>query len=186
MARPPAIPTDSDETFAPVGADMVVVAAVGAPFGVKGWSHVHSFTDPPDNLLNYAPLYLRTERGWRALPKLALRRHQQGFVGLVSAVADRDAARGLTKSELAVLAADLPAADLDEYYWRDLIGLEVRDTAGTSLGRVKGLLETGAHDVLRVQPAGDAEEVLVPFVAAYVHTVDLATGTITVDWQGDW
>ena len=190
MARPPANPISQHHVFAPANAEMVVVGAVGAAYGVKGWSHVNSFTEPPDNILDYACLYLDTAKGWRALKGLGLRRHQHGYVGRVCERADRDEARKLAKSLLAVRADELPAAELDEYYWRDLVGLAVSDVAGMSLGEVVGLLETGAHDVLRIASANQVaerpDELLVPFVAEYVVSVDLGAGTIIVDWDVDW
>jgi 16S rRNA processing protein RimM len=77
----------------------------------------------------------------------------------------------------------MPEADEDEYYWDELIGLEVVNIQGEALGRVTGLLETGAHDVLQVQ--GERLR-LIPFVEAYIQSVDLAAGKIVVDWGLDW
>ena len=58
---------------------------------------------------------------------------------------------------------------------------------GEALGAVVGLLDTGPHSVLRIQPAEpQAEERLVPFVAAYVDDVNLAEKRITVDWGLDY
>jgi 16S rRNA processing protein RimM len=75
-----------------------------------------------------------------------------------------------------------------EYYWGDLVGLAVENEAGEALGAVAGLISTGAHDVLQVRD-GEGEEAaerLIPFVAAYVLDVDLATRRIRVAWQKDW
>ena len=79
----------------------------------------------------------------------------------------------------------------DEFYWADLIGLEVVNRDGVVLGEVVGLIDTGPHSVLRVAPAGAgegaaAEERLIPFVSAYVDTVDLAARRIVVDWGLDF
>ncbi|NLZ41903.1 MAG: 16S rRNA processing protein RimM, partial [Comamonadaceae bacterium] len=83
-----------------------------------------------------------------------------------------------------VSRAQFPNADADEYYWVDLIGLEVRNRRGERLGVVGGLLETGPQCVLCVTaPDAAAEELLIPFVAAHVDRVDLAARLIEVDWQ---
>ncbi len=82
-----------------------------------------------------------------------------------------------------------PTPDDGEFYWVDLIGLDVVNREGVALGRVEGLIETGPHCVLRiVARAGGApdDEVLVPFVDAYVDAVDLPGRRITVDWQPDY
>jgi 16S rRNA processing protein RimM len=79
----------------------------------------------------------------------------------------------------------LPQTEDDEFYWADLIGLTVINTAGDVLGKVDGLLETGANDVLRVL-AEDKTERLLPFVAAVVLEVDKDAGQIRVEWGLDW
>ena len=78
----------------------------------------------------------------------------------------------------------LPTTAENEFYWGDLVGLDVVNESGESLGSVKGLLSTGAHDVLQV---GEGEtERLIPFVAAFVLDVDLAARRIRVAWGKDW
>ena len=70
----------------------------------------------------------------------------------------------------------------------DLVGLAVENEAGEAMGTVAGLISTGAHDVLQVREGEGEEGVerLIPFVAAYVLDVDLATRRIRVAWQKDW
>ena len=79
----------------------------------------------------------------------------------------------------------MPAASKDEYYWADLIGLDVVTAREESLGKVEGLIETGANDVLCVR-AGDGKEHLLPFVSAVILDVDLAVRRIRVEWEKDW
>ena len=108
-------------------------------------------------------------------------------------VADRDAAEALRGAAVFVSRASFPSAGDDEYYWVDLIGLAVVNREGDLLGHVTGLIDTGAHSVLRVRRADaaadaavEAAERLIPFVAAYVDSVDLAAGQIRVDWGLDY
>jgi 16S rRNA processing protein RimM len=77
----------------------------------------------------------------------------------------------------------LPPAGEDEFYWKDLIGLDVTDPSGTVLGQVSALMETGANDVIVVRTSGG--EVLIPFVRHVVTDVDLQNGRIVVVWQSD-
>jgi 16S rRNA processing protein RimM len=81
--------------------------------------------------------------------------------------------------------AALPATAKDEYYWADLIGLDVVNTRDQLLGRVLGLIETSANDVLRIANEGDDERLL-PFVASVVLDVNLGARRIRVDWDIDW
>ena len=80
---------------------------------------------------------------------------------------------------------ELPATRNGEYYWADLIGMEVINLRDQSLGKVIGLIETPANDVLRVG-RGESVEQLLPFVAAVVLDVDLSARCVRVDWEADW
>jgi 16S rRNA processing protein RimM len=169
--------------------DVIVVGRVGSPYGVKGWVHLHSFTSPAENILDYRPWLIKAKGGqWRTLTEVVCQRHKQGFIAHVEQATDREAAAGLTGQWIGVLAQALPDLDdTDEYYWRELIGARVVDAAGVELGRVDHLLETGAHDVLVVKDAQHPKrEVLIPFIAQYVLRVDRDAHIITVDWDSDW
>jgi 16S rRNA processing protein RimM len=96
---------------------------------------------------------------------------------------DRDAATALRGKEVAVPRAALPAAKENEFYWADLFGLKVVNVVGEELGVVVRIFETGANDVLVVR--GERER-LIPFVAAVIQKVDLASGIIRVDWGADY
>jgi 16S rRNA processing protein RimM len=112
------------------------------------------------------------------------RPHGKGVVALLASCADREQAQALAGTEVAVRREQLPALAEGEYYWTDLIGLEVVCRDGRSLGRVTGLVETGANDVLVVQ--GDRERLL-PFVPGpVVLAVDLVAGQVRVDWDPDF
>ena len=100
-------------------------------------------------------------------------------------------------ARLFVARSSFPTAGDGEFYWIDLIGLAVVNRQGEALGEVVGLIDTGPHSVLRIRPASaagetpaadeaEAEERLIPFVAAYVDGVDLAARRITVDWGLDY
>lgn len=160
---------------------------VAAPYAVQGWLKIQPYTECLDGLLDYREWWLGSDQGphpgWRAYRVLDGRVHGQTLLVQLAEVADRSAADRLKGLLVAVERAALPPAEADAYYWDDLIGLEVVNLQHVRLGKVAGLLETGAHDVLRVQ--GERER-LIPFVAAYVREVDLQAGCLRVDWGADW
>lgn len=161
--------------------DPLVVGRIGAAFGTRGWFRVHSYTRPHDNLFGYSPWLLRRDGRWVCSEVLAHRRHHGGFIAHIAGVDDRDGAAALARVDIGVAREQLPAAADDEYYWADLVGLEVIDQQQRSIGRVSGLYETGAHDVLRVATA--TGETLIPFVRGhYVIDVDIEAGCLVVDW----
>ncbi len=166
--------------------DVVVVGRIGAPYGVRGWVRVTSYTDPAANLVHYQPWLVETDGGWRNLHPDEIKPHKQGYVARFSDVNDRDEAARLTGKQVAVARAQLPALEQGEYYWSDLEGLAVWN-GDRRLGVVRYLLDTGADPVLVVQndDAGGGSETLIPFVNQYIGRVDLEAGQIDVDWV-DW
>ena len=78
----------------------------------------------------------------------------------------------------------MPTLTEGEYYWHDLIGLEVYNQDKVNLGKIKNIVETGANDVLVINKIGENKiETLIPLVmGVYVKRVDLIDKTIFVDW----
>lgn len=169
-----------------------MVGRIQGPYGIKGWVHVASFTDPKENIQSYSPWQLgrqSTGSDWRVAQVEDLRPHKQGYVAKFRGIDDRNDAEAVKGLLIGVPEASLPEAGSGEYYWRDLIGSEVVNEDGRILGKVTDLIETGAHDVLVLESAdgrknGDsAADVLIPFHADYVLEVDKAAQRIRVDWQ---
>jgi 16S rRNA processing protein RimM len=145
---------------------------------------VFSYTEPRENIVHYQPWYLRCDGEWQPRRVVEGRRHGKGVVACLEGCTDRDRALALMNCEIGVRHEQLPATAPGEYYWNDLLGLEVVNLQQESLGRVDHLLETGANDVLVV--AGEHER-LIPFVLdRVVKQVDLETGVILVDWDADY
>jgi 16S rRNA processing protein RimM len=159
----------------------VIVGRITAALGVKGWVKVASFTDPAENLLDYRPWLIREGDRWRPVEVDETQRRNKGFVARLDGCHDRDGAEALIRRDLAVPRAVLPPPEPDEYYWFDLVGLDVVTTGGEALGSVVRLMPTGANDVLVVQ--GEDRERLIPFTHEAVPEVDLGARRITVDWD---
>ena len=152
---------------------------------MRGWVRIYSYTQPRENIVQYKPWYLRRENGdWRVAEPEEGRAHGKGVVARLADCTDRDQAQLLMGCEIGIRHDQLPALRPDEYYWKDLIGLQVVNTDGVDFGKVDHLLETGANDVLVVQ--GERER-LIPFVMKQVIVdVDLDQGLIRVDWDKDY
>ncbi|MEW6133950.1 MAG: ribosome maturation factor RimM [Pseudomonadota bacterium] len=160
---------------------------INAPFGVKGWIKIKPFTETLDALLDYPVWQIGKGEQWRKMDVEDAALHGDFIVAKLSGCNDRDAAFALRGQEIAVDREELPDTEEGEYYWEDLIGLAVVNRQGAELGKVASLMETGAHDVLVVKGGMEiGKEILIPFVGAYVLNVDLAQGTIEVDWGLDY
>ena len=148
--------------------------------------HLQVYGDDPLSWKNLPVWQVGKESGsWQGYELQGLKAHGDGFVVAFAGVADRTAAEAMKGMLVGAPRAALPAVPEDEFYWADLVGLKVVNQAGESLGRVDGLIETGANDVLRVQDSEGVERLL-PFVSAVVLSVDKAGGLIRVEWGSDW
>lgn len=168
---------------------MIVLGRIVAPFGVQGWLKIHPFGDDPLTWRNMPNWWVSNDpdapaEAWSQRELRGCRAHGKGLVATLEGVPDRNAAEAIEGWYIGAPREALPKPAADEYYWGDLVGLEVSNEAGEALGTVSGLISTGAHDVLQIQD-GDNER-LVPFVAAYVLDVDLAGRKIRVAWEKDW
>ena len=156
---------------------------VSAPFGVSGWVRIQPYTESAESLAAYRTWWLGSGSEWTA--SRVARAQAQGtvIVAKFEGCDDRDAAAALRGQDVAVSRDDLPQAGVNEWYWTDLIGLAVVNTAGDELGRVARIVRTGANDVLVVE--GERER-LIPFIEDVVREVDLAAGVVRVDWSADF
>lgn len=163
----------------------VILGKITGLFGVRGWVKVFSHTEPRSNIVQYTPWLVRQRGGdWKSLAVVNGKAHGKGVVAQLEGIDDRDQAALLLGAEIAIPRRQLPAAAEGEYYWADLVGLEVYTTSGVDLGKVDSMLETGANDVLVVK--GERER-LIPFLQPDVVTqVDMPAGRILVDWDPEF
>ncbi len=164
--------------------DPIIVGRINGFYGVQGWVKIYSHTRPIDNILNYSPWLVRIDNQWQSVVLKAGRRQAKGLIAHLEGFDERNAVQSLLNADIAITRAQLPNTANDEYYWSDLVGLQVINLQEQVLGIVTGLLETGAHDVLKVQ----AEvEILIPFVPdIFIKSVDLEQKQIVVDWNEDF
>ncbi|MFV2058727.1 MAG: ribosome maturation factor RimM [Thiohalomonadales bacterium] len=163
--------------------DLLLVGKIGAPFGVRGWLKIHSFTDPITNLLNYKPWHISLNQHWPETTLLAGRVHGKGLVVQMQGVADRDKALEFRGLQIAVPSRVLPPLDGDDVYWSDLIGMRVKNEQGLEIGRIEDVFETGANDVIVVRNPQQTEPILIPYVRDhYILSIDKTTRIVIVDW----
>lgn len=185
-------------TIAP--ADLVVIGRFTGTFGIKGWLKVYSYTEPLDNFLDYH--YCQIQRQdqvdghgeWQPAQIAEGKIHGKGLVVRLKGVDDLDQAALYVGCDVAIASTQLPVLPENEYYWRQLVGLQVivdhPQRGKLVLGRVDHLLETGANDVLVVkgdERSLDRRERLIPYLPEQVvFDIDLAAQTMRVDWDPDF
>ena len=158
-------------------------------FGIRGWIRIRPFTESLDGLLGQSTWVLSQHGTARIVHVQEAKPHGAFVLAQLREITDRGQAEGLRGADVTVARDQLPEPDAGEYYWSDLIGLSVRNLNGVDLGRVAGLIAAPAHDVLRVAAGtgqDEGREQLIPFVEPILREVDLAGGSITVDWEADY
>lgn len=171
---------------------MVVLGRLTAPYGVKGWLKLHPFGDDPDSWRVMKRWWLGSDEqdfsGWRAYPLQAMRLQGRSWVVKLAGVDDRNGAESMVGQFVGAPRSELPATGADEFYWADLVGLAVVNELQEPLGRVTGLIESGANTVVVVTEGEgkEAKQRLIPFVGQAVRQVDVPGGVMHVAWGRDW
>ena len=166
----------------------VIIGRISGVHGVRGWLKVFSYTKPRENIFLYQPWLLGEADNsagatWTEIEFADCGNRGKSLVVKFAGVEDRDSAGQFIGRQVAVYRASLPEPGSGEYYWTDLLGMEVVTLAGKRLGKVVDILETGANDVLVVE--GDRRR-SVPFIREEViRQVDLDSALITVEWEWD-
>ena len=180
-------------------ADAVEVGRIADAWGIKGWFKVLPHSASPEALFSSKRWYLlppdrptKAVTPWSGALLLKIKEakdHSDSVVASSEQVPDRNAAEALRGARVFVPRSSFPTAAENEYYWVDLIGLDVVNRQGEVMGQVKDLLSTGPQTVLVLayRDADDKEaERMIPFVSVFVDAVDLPGRRITVDWQADY
>jgi 16S rRNA processing protein RimM len=159
---------------------LVELGNVGAPFGVRGWVKVNSYTDPPEQVFAQRRLSIRRNGAVTTYRLEATGKSGGRLTAKLAGVEDRDAAAALRGAAIVLPRAELPAGAAQDYYRADLIGCEVVDLDGLHLGFVRHFVETPAHALMVVV---GAREFWVPAVPQHLRRVDLVARRVVVDWH---
>jgi 16S rRNA processing protein RimM len=157
--------------------DLIVVAEVVRPHGVRGAVRVVPVTDFPDRLLRLEEAVV--VHGAETMPVRVERARRDGTGVLMkfSGIDTPQAAAGLRGATVQVPASQAPPLPPGQYYVFQVIGLEVRAPDGARLGEVVDVLRTGSNDVYVVRSAA-GPDVLIPAVDTFVQQIDIAAGRV--------
>ena len=192
-------------------ADAIEVGRIADAWGIKGWFKVLPHSASPEALFSSKRWFLlppdrpmkpsrasdaaaKPGQAWTEPVLLRIKEskdHSGTIVACAQDIDDRNAAEALRGARIFVPRSSFPTAAEGEYYWVDLIGLQVINREGLSLGQVRDLMSTGPQTVLVIEAEPETEggkptERMIPFVSAFVDGVDLPAKRITVDWQPDY
>lgn len=169
--------------------DLVLVGHVTGAYGIRGWVRIKPYSSDADALLHARTWWLDKPE-LRDVERMEAKHHSGDIVAHLMGVEDRNVAEGLKGAAVQISRSHFPPLQEDEFYWVDLIGLDVETLQGELLGKVSDLMDNGAHPILQVAEDAKLEEkpreYLIPFVDQFVKTVDRSARKIVVDWGSDY
>lgn len=163
---------------------LIELGAIGAPFGVRGWVKLRSFTDPPEALLERRSLALG--RGEKCVSYRVEARGRSGgqLTAKLEGIEDRDQAQLLRGAPIYVARSELPTPVKGDYYRADLIGCGVLNVAGVKLGTLAYFVDSPAHAHMVVRGGdGGRDECWIPAIPRHLKRVDLEARQVVVDWD---
>lgn len=166
--------------------ELVEVGVFGAPFGVRGWLKINSYTEPKSNIWNYSDwFFLSSENNQDYIKIKRLKESRDKFLVLLDNVLDRSAASNITNKKILVKKSNLPNLIEEQYYWVDLLKCTVYNVDHKLLGVVDYIFNNGANDVIVVK-SNENKEILIPFcLKNFIEKVDLVGNSIIVKWDLD-
>jgi 16S rRNA processing protein RimM len=162
---------------------LIEIGHVLGAHGVQGQVKVFSNTSPRENIVSYSP-WLIEHDGVTTSVQVTGNVQGKNVIARIDGVISRDQALDLSGARILIHKDQLPVLQDGDYYWDQLVGLQVINTSGNKLGYIHHMLETGANDVMVVK--GDRER-LIPYVMDdVVKNISLDTQQLIVDWEADF
>lgn len=166
-------------------ADWLIIGRFGRPHGIKGFVTVISFAEPRENILDYTHWHVGINNQWQPLNVLETKVNNKFILARIEGYQEREHVARLTNLEIAVKREQLQDLKPDEYYWHQLVDLNVVNRQGEALGVVTEIMPTGSNDVLIV--VGENQRHLIPYLLDdVIIDINLDQHVITVDWDADF
>ena len=163
--------------------DLMEVGRFGRAFGISGWIKVISLTTTKESILEFEPWFIKKNNVWEEFYFEDCKERANSIIVKLPNCSSPEQASQFTNIEIAIKREQLPELKDGEYYWDELIGLEVINKDNVVLGAVQSLMETGSNDVLVV--VGE-KRILVPYTSEVIVNVDPIKKIIRVDWEKDY
>ena len=162
----------------------VIIGRFGRTHGIKGSIIVHSFTEPYDNITRYSQLYACIKQQWQAIKLINVEVNAKYILARVEGYETQEQVAALTNVDIGIEREKLAPLPAGQYYWHELVGMQVINLAGENLGKVSSIMPTGSNDVLVVQ---GEKRYLIPYLLdQFIAKIDKDKHVITVDWDTDF
>ncbi len=162
-------------------------------WGIRGAVKVQPYASDGAALRDVKQWWIERDGTWEPLEVLSAKTHGEAVTATLTGYTERGVAERLKGIEVWIARSRFPPLSDDEYYWVDLIGLNVVNVEGRGLGVVRSMLDNGAHAILEVGPAAadgvpapSVKTILIPFVERYVRSVERDQSRIVVEWGPEY
>lgn len=162
----------------------LIIGRFGKPHGIKGFVTVHAFTEPRDNILRYTNWHAFINNKWQPIKLLSAEVQNKSIIAQIEGYPERETVARLTNVEIAVHREQLEELESGEYYWHQLIGMNVINSKGESFGKVIEIIPTGSNDVLVIQ--GEKRHLIPYLPGQFILDINSNKQLITVDWDMDF
>lgn len=159
--------------------ELIPIGKIIGPHGIRGQMRLHSYSGNFSSLSHVSLVSLKASDGTiRDFALKSAQAHNGRFIITLADCNDPDQVEPLVGNEVCIRRCNLPELEDDEYYWCDLIGLEVFTDEGTLLGTVSEIFETGSNDIYIVR--NDDREFLIPAIGDVIKSIDTSKGRIVI------
>jgi len=162
------------------------IGRVVKPHGVKGKMKVKYFGDDLHRFFSYHEIFIEDEKGRpESYEILEASPHPPRLILRLKGIEKIEEAEPLIGKTILVEKEALPELEEGEYYWIDLVGIEVETREGKKIGKVREIFSTGAHDVYVVE--GKRGEIFLPAIEDVIQSIDLKKRVMKViRMEGLW
>ena len=158
--------------------EKILIAKIQAHQGLNGWLKIYSYSETKEKFSNYTHFFVLNNRNYDQLDIEDIKIDKSIKIKFRSINSREDAERFIDKS-LYIEADQLEKLNDNEYYWKDLIGLDVYIEEGEKIGVISDIIETGSNDVLVIQ---GEKELLVPYIYGQsIKNVFLNDNKVVID-----
>ncbi len=160
------------------GNRLIPLGVITTVHGIRGEVKIRSFTADPEDITSYGPL---TDKAGKRTFDVKVTSHTKDvLIASIKGITTREDAEKLRNIELCVPRSALPAADDDEYYYEDLVGVKVFTAEGNAYGTITALHNFGAGDLVIIRLESGADDIM-PFTKATFPNINIKEGKATIE-----
>ena len=168
-----------EEDFFPIG-------RVIRPHGVRGKIKIDYFGEDPGQFHLYPRVFIKDGTGrLQSYEVIEATPQPPRLILQLKGIETPEEVQALAGREIFIGREFLPDLPEGEYYWFEIVGMEVETEEGRHIGRIKEILPTRANDVYVVR--GEKKEIFLPAVEGVIRSIDRGRKVMKVAWmEGLW